>query len=328
MNYSIKSKNRIICNLCKHHCKLKNNQVGICFVNKNIDGELKNLVYNHPSTIAVDPIEKKPLYHFLPNTQTLSIGTIGCNFKCPFCQNHEISQESILNRDITATKEQVIALALKYKCKSISYTYNEPTIFYPYAKDIALFAKEYNLKNIFVTNGYQSNGMIDDMEGVIDAVNIDLKSFNPEYYKKNLKGNLDEIKSNLIKFSKKNIHIEITTLLIEDINTDLNELKEMAKFIVNEIGENTPWHISSFTPKYKMDKHSPTKLKSIMDCYEIGKEAGLNYVYLGNIPSPNETFCPKCDESIIKRFKSKIEYNYLTDGKCPKCDKKIDGIWS
>ena len=184
----VEGKDRITCLLCHHACQLKEEQVGICGVNKNVNGELKTLVYGHPIALNVDPVEKKPLYHFLPGTQVLSFGTIGCNFKCPFCQNWDISQEKTVNEEIEVSPEQMVELALKEGAKSIAYTYNEPTIFYPYAKDIGVIAKEKGLKNIFVSNGFESKEMIEDMATWVDAANIDLKSWDDKYYKKVLKG--------------------------------------------------------------------------------------------------------------------------------------------
>lgn len=319
--------NRIECLLCRHYCKLKSEQIGICKVNQNSNQSLKNLVYNHPSTIAVDPIEKKPLYHFLPSTKSLSIGTLGCNFKCPFCQNWEISQAKFKPSD-KITKEQIVALALKYEAKSISYTYNEPTVFYPFAKDIGEFAKEYGLKNIFVSNGFESKEIIEDMQSWVDGVNIDLKSFKKDYYKKSLKGDLEGVKESLELFAKSDIWLEVTTLIIDKINSDRDELKEMAKFIVNSLGVDTPWHLSAFHPDYKMREHNLTKLKSITDAYEIAVETGINYTYLGNVPTPNQTICPNCETMLIKRDKFRVEKLELKDGKCPKCSEKIAGVWS
>jgi pyruvate formate lyase activating enzyme len=326
--FKIDAKNKMVCQLCRHYCTLKENGVGICGVNKNENGVFKNLVYNHPSTIHIDPVEKKPLYHFLPSTDTLSFGTVGCNFKCPFCQNWQISQTHSIDENIVVTKEQMVALALKQGSKSISYTYNEPTIFYPYAKDVGLFAKEHGLKNIFVTNGFESPEVIEDMASWVDAANVDLKSFTNEYYKKSLKGGLDEVKDTLKLMIKNKIWVEITTLIIDEINSSKDELKEMAEFILNELGSDVPWHLSAFHPDYKMSLHSPTKLKSLTDGFEIAKSVGIKYVYLGNVPVPSETHCPNCNEVLIKRNGFNVVKNILNNGKCPKCNTNITGVWS
>ena len=319
--------NKIECLLCQNYCKLENDKIGICGVNKNNSGKLENLVYGYPVSLNIDPIEKKPLYHFLPNSTTLSYGTIGCNFKCPFCQNWEISQTKNIDKSVVVTPQQIVDLALEYGAKSISHTYNEPTIYYPYAKEIGILAKENGLKNIFVSNGFQSKEMIEDMKTWVDAINIDLKSFNNNYYKKDLKGNLDTILENLKLFYKNKIWIEITTLLIEDINTNKNEIKNIIQFIVKELDNSIPWHISAFTPNYKMKEHKPTKLKTITDIYDLGIKLGLKNIYFGNIPVPNETICPNCNELLILREGFKIIKNLIIDEKCFKCKQNINGIW-
>lgn len=263
----------------------------------------------------------------MPNTRTLSIGTVGCNFKCPFCQNHETSQTSEIDKSIEITKEQIVALALKYECKSISYTYNEPTIFYPFAKDIGVFAKEYGLKNIFVSNGFQSKEIIEDMSSWVDAINVDLKSFNRDYYKKTLKGDLEYLKENLKLISKSDLWLEITTLIIDEINSSNRELKEIASFISKELSRDVPWHLSAFSPKYKMNKHKPTKLKSLTDGFNIAKDEGLNYVYIGNVPVPSETICPNCETTLLKRDSFELKSNILNINKCSKCQESIAGVW-
>lgn len=325
--YKLNDKGKMVCILCRHYCTLKEGHTGICGVNKNENGEYKNLVYNHPSSVNVDPIEKKPLNHFLPSSTSLSFGTVGCNFKCPFCQNWQISQTHNIDESVVVTKEQMVALALKYGAKSISYTYNEPTIFYPYAKDVGLLAKEYNLKNVFVTNGFESKETIEDMANWVDGANVDLKSFNNDYYKKHLKGGLEEVKDSLKLMVEAGMWVEVTTLVIDEINSSSDELKKMAEFIATELGEDVPWHLSAFHPDYKMNEHSPTKLKSLTDAYEIGEKAGLNYIYLGNVPVPSETFCPKCKETLIIRRGFSVTKNILKDGNCPKCNTHIAGVW-
>jgi pyruvate formate lyase activating enzyme len=316
--------NKIECNLCHHHCKLGEGSIGICRVNQNSNQELKNLVYNRPIAIHLDPVEKKPLYHFLPFSSSLSLGTNGCNFKCPFCQNHTISQSSKVANEIF-TKEDIVSLALQNGAKSISYTYTEPTIFYPYARDIALLAKENNLKNIFVSNGYFSSDLINDMEGIVDACNIDLKSFNKDYYKKEIKAHLDVILENLIYLKTKNIWLEITTLIIDGINSEESELREIARFIKLNLGADTPWHISAFFPTYKMLNYPPTNIKSLELAYNIAKEEGLNYVYIGNSHKKYNTNCPSCNEIVIDRDKNSINLN---SGKCPKCNTEIAGVFN
>ena len=321
-------KESIICLLCRHACKLKEGQVGICGVNKNIDGELKTLVYGHPIALNVDPVEKKPLYHLLPGSKVLSFGTVGCNFKCPFCQNWDISQTNIINEDIEMSPEQMVELALKEGASAIAYTYNEPTIFYPYAKDIGVLAKEKGLKNIFVSNGFETPEIIEDMATWVDAANIDLKSWDDAYYKKVLKGGLEEVKDTLRRMVKAGIWVEVTTLLIEGENDSDTTLEEMANFIANDLGVDVPWHLSAFYPHYKMSEHQATGISTLQRAEHIGKKAGLKHIYLGNVPIEGNTYCPECDTLLIDRTGYNVTTNRLKEGSCPHCSKPIAGVWS
>ena len=318
---------KIVCQLCRHYCKLKDGQVGICGVNKNEHQELKNLVYGKVSAINIDPVEKKPLYHFLPGSSSLSIGTVGCNFKCPFCQNWQISQTSSLDGSYSVTAKQLVDIALANGCKSISYTYNEPTIFYPFAKDVALLAKEHGLKNIFVSNGFETPEIIEDMVGVIDAFNIDIKGFNNDYYKKSLKGNLDGVLDTLKRLKKHNFWVECTTLIVPQDNDSDEELSKIANFIANELDTNTPWHISAFHPDYKVQNKSHTPLETLQRAYKIGKKAGLKYIYMGNVQNTNTTFCPNCHKALIERKGFRVEKNIINGDSCPYCNEHIAGIW-
>ena len=320
-------KERIICLLCRHSCKLKEGQIGFCGVNKNENGKHKNLVYGHPVALHVDPVEKKPLNHLLPGTTALSFGTVGCNFRCPFCQNWDISQEHEINENINVSPEEMVAMALEHGCDSIAYTYNEPTIFYPYAKDIGVLAKEKGLKNIFVSNGFESPEIIEDMASWLDAANIDLKSWNEEYYKKALKGGLDEVKDTLRRMVDKGIWIEVTTLLIEGENDSDSDIREMAEFIKNDLGAHVPWHLSAFHPDYKMLDHERTRLETLQRAKKIGEEVGLYYIYLGNVPVHADTHCPECNELLIDRSGYSITINNMEDGHCPNCKREIEGVW-
>lgn len=297
----VEGKEKITCLLCRHYCQLKEDQVGICGVNKNKEGRLKNLVYGHLVALNVDPIEKKPLYHMLPGAKVLSFGTVGCNFKCGFCQNWDISQESKINDEISVSPEQMVDLALEHGAEAIAYTYNEPTIFYPYAKDIGLIAKEKGLKNIFVSNGFESPEIIEDMAAWVDAANIDLKSWDDAYYKKALKGGLEEVKDTLRKMIAAGIWVEVTTLLIEGENDSDADLREMAAFIAEDLGREVPWHLSAFSPNYKMLDHEVTKVETLQRAKEIGKKAGLEHIYLGNVSVDVSTSCSACGFSLIDR---------------------------
>jgi len=326
-NFYRKKGDKIVCLLCRHYCQLKEGQVGICGVNKNTNGKLETLVYGKVSAINIDPIEKKPLYHFLPGTTSLSIGTVGCNFKCPFCQNWQISQSKDLNGSHEVTPEQLVDLALQHGCKSISYTYNEPTIFYPFAKDVALLAKEHGIKNVFVSNGYESPEVIDDMVGVIDAFNIDIKGFNSSYYKKVLKGGLDGVLDTLKRLKERNFWVECTTLIVPGDNDSEEELSKIANFIANELDRDTPWHISAFHPDYKVQDKSATPLETLQKAYNIGKKYGLNYIYMGNVALPSNTECPNCHSILIERIGYRVVKNDIVDGKCKYCQYKIAGVW-
>jgi len=324
----VEGKESIVCLLCRHACKLKEGQTGICGVNQNKEGALKTLVYGHPIALNVDPVEKKPLYHLLPGSKVLSFGTVGCNFKCPFCQNWDISQTNIINESIEVSPEQMVELAIKEGASAIAYTYNEPTIFYPYAKDIGVLAKEKGLKNIFVSNGFETPEMIDDMATWVDAANIDLKSWDESYYKKVLKGGLEAVKDTLRRMVKAGIWVEVTTLLIEGDNDSDEALRQMASFIADDLGVDVPWHLSAFYPNYKMSEHQATGLATLQRAEQIGKKAGLKHIYLGNVPIAGNTYCPECDTLLIDRAGYNVTTNRLQDGSCPHCSKSIAGVWS
>ncbi len=318
---------KIVCLLCKHYCHLGDGQIGLCGVNQNVDSKLVNLVYSHPSVINVDPVEKKPLYHFLPGSMALSVGTVGCNFKCPFCQNWNISQSKDIDTNTIITPQDMIKLAKKYKCNSIAYTYNEPTVFYPYAKDIGVLAKENGIKNIFVSNGFESEEVIKDMKLWLDGANIDLKSWNDEYYKKVLKGGLESVKNNIIGMKKEGIWVEVTTLLIDGENDNDEDIRAMAEFLYNEVGSETPWHLSAFHPDYKMKDRSFTAIQTLQKAYEIAKKVGLKYVYIGNIAMHNDTICPQCGKLLIDRISYDVVKNEIREGRCPDCGRAIEGVW-
>jgi len=324
----VEGKESIVCLLCQHACKLKEGQVGICGVNQNVEDKLKTLVYGHPIALNVDPVEKKPLYHLLPGSKVLSFGTVGCNFKCPFCQNWDISQTNSINKNIEVSPEQMVELALKEGASAIAYTYNEPTIFYPYAKDIGVLAKEKGLKNIFVSNGFETAQVVEDMATWVDAANIDLKSWDESYYKKVLKGGLEAVKETLRHMVKVGIWVEVTTLLIEGDNDIDEALEQMAAFIANDLGVDVPWHLSAFYPNYKMSEHQATGIETLQRAERIGKKAGLKHIYLGNVPIAGNTYCPECDKLLIDRTGYKVTTNRLQEGCCPHCSKAIKGVWS
>ncbi len=279
------NKEKIQCLLCENRCKLSEGQIGLCSANSNLNMELESFVYGYPIAMNVDPIEKKPLIKFLQNTDTFSIGTFGCNMHCKWCQNHNISQVSAQSLETGNYYEpkQIVKMAMENNCQSIAYTYNEPTIFYPYAKEVGLLAKEKGLKNIFVSNGFQTDEIIEDMASWVDACNIDLKSINQKIYSDYIKADVSKVLRNLKLLVKKGVHVEVTTLIIPDLNDSNDELKQIASFIKNELNENTVWHVSAFHPSYKMLDRTATPPSSVLRAKKIGEEVGLNFVVTGNI---------------------------------------------
>ena len=324
---------KLKCTLCRHNCLVYPGQAGICQVRVNLDGTLYSLVYAKPVSIHVDPIEKKPLFHFLPGANALSLATVGCNFKCANCQNYEISQYKYEGVNVVpgefVSPEKVVELAIKTGSEVIAYTYTEPTIFWEYVIDIARLAKEKGIKNILVTNGYISEEALKDGKGIIDAANIDFKSMRKDFYSKVVKARLDKFLDSLIFYKKIVPWIEVTTLIIPGLNDSEEELRDIARFIVRELGAHTPWHISRFFPQYKLTYLPPTPKKTITTAVEIGYEEGLRFVYAGNIPgSPYETtFCPVCHTPLIKRLGYEIVENNIDKGRCPACGEKIEGVW-
>lgn len=322
----------IRCALCNHRCLIPEGKRGVCMVRENQKGKLYSLVYGKVIAANIDPVEKKPVYHFYPGHQSFSIATVGCNFRCSFCQNWDISQYprdsggGIIGKDYTP--ELVVEGALASKCQSVSYTYTEPTVSYEFTKDCGELAHKKGLKNIYVTNGFMTREMIDNAK-FIDVARIDLKSFNDEYYRKICGGRLDPVLENLKYFKKKGTWIEVVTLVVPKQNDSDKELKQIAEFISDELGPGTPWHISAFHPDYKMADGQRTPLATLERAYKIGKEAGLQYIYVGNIESKlgRDTLCPKCGETLIKRAWFDILENKLKGGKCPKCETKISGYF-
>lgn len=322
---------KVQCNLCAHRCKINEGKKGICLVRENRDGTLYTLVYGRTISQHVDPIEKKPLFNFYPGTTAYSIATVGCNFKCQFCQNWEISQmvrDEHLIMGNEASPESIVENAKKYGSKSIAYTYTEPTIFFEYAYDTAKLAHEVDIKNVFVTNGYMTEEAIKKIEPYLDAANVDLKSFSDDFYRKLCGAKLQPVLDALKLMKKLGIWVEVTTLIIPTLNDSSEELREIAKFIVNELGEGTPWHISRFYPAYNLTDKPPTPIETIHKAREIGLNEGLKYVYEGNVPGSTgeNTYCPNCKNLIIERLGYQIINKATKDGKCPYCESKIYGV--
>ncbi len=321
------------CLLCAHHCHIKPNGLGICQVRLNKGGTLYSLVYGKIIAQHVDPIEKKPLFHFLPGSQSLSIGTVGCNFQCDFCQNYEIAQYPRLEGGVLGQEiapETVVEAALATGAQSISYTYNEPTVFFEFALDCARLATKAGLKNVFVTNGYMTTQALDEIFPDLHAANVDLKAFREEFYRKHCKARLAPVLETLKHLKKQGVWLEVTTLIIPGENDDPAELKDIARFIREELGPETPWHVTRFFPRYRLLTRPATPLESLHRAYEIGKEEGLRYVYTGNVPGEDgeKTFCWQCGELLIDRYGfGVLSYRLTPEGNCPRCGAKIDGVW-
>lgn len=322
--------NTVKCHLCAHHCVISQNKRGICGVRGNRGGTLYSIVYGKSIAENIDPIEKKPLFHFLPGTKSFSIATAGCNFRCLHCQNYDISQMP-RDRDVIIGKElapvDIVALAKKAGCKSISYTYTEPTIYFEYAHETAKIAFAEGLKNVFVTNGYITESPLREISPYLDAANIDLKSFTEGFYKKICGAKLQPVLDAIKLYHELNIWIEITTLIIPTYNDSSHELEQIAAFIKN-LGEEIPWHITTYHPTYRLADQSRTPVTSLLQARDIGLRAGLRYVYTGNVPGePGEnTYCYKCGELLIERRGFFIINNKIKNGKCYKCQSNIDGI--
>ncbi len=322
---------QVRCNLCAHRCLIKDGKRGICLVRENREGTLYTLVYGRTISQAVDPVEKKPLFNFYPGTTAFSIATVGCNFRCQFCQNWEISQvvrdeHLIMGRE--ATPEQLVANAKRYGCRSIAYTYTEPTIFTEYAYDTAKLAHEAGIANIYVTNGYMTEEMLEVFAPYLDAANVDLKAWSDEFYRKYCGARLQPVLDSLKKMKELGIWVEVTTLVIPTLNDSDEELRHIAEFIAQELGVETPWHISRFYPHYKLTDKPPTPIATLNRAREIGMAAGLRYVYQGNVPGSQgeNTFCYNCGKLLIGRYGYRIMEYHIKGSKCVHCGAQIDGV--
>jgi len=323
---------RVSCFLCHHKCVIADGQFGICHVRQNIKGKLFSLNYGKLAAYHVDPVEKKPLYHFLPGSNSYSIASIGCNFSCDFCQNWQISQaaeaRNLRTKEFAVQPEDVVADAIRSQCKSISYTYTEPTIYFEFAYECAQLARKKNMKNIFVTNGYMSEVALQKIAPFLDAANIDIKSFKETFYHTRCKAHLGPVLDNIRLMKKLGIWIELTTLLIPGENDSIDELTNIAQFIA-QVDINIPWHVSAFRPEYKLTDKIATPLATLEQAYRIGKKSGLKFIYLGNVTSEegSTTFCPSCTKPLIKRMGFLVTGNYVKGGKCGFCNAEVKGVW-
>jgi len=330
MLYEQLPQENVKCNLCSHRCVIHNSKKGICRVRENIGGKLYMLNYGKLIAQHVDPIEKKPLFHFYPGSTAYSIATAGCNFQCEYCQNYDISQmpfreNRIIGQD--SAPEETLMQAIQNGCKSIAYTYTEPTIFYEYAFDVAQLAHDKNIKNIFVTNGFITSEALQKIAPYLDAANVDLKSFSNDFYKKICKSKLQPVLDIIKMLNQLKIWTEVTTLVIPTLNDTEQEFHSIAEFIMS-VSREIPWHISAFYPAYKLKYLPPTPFEVLIKAREIGLKTGLNNVYLGNVTNNvhADTRCPGCGQILIERTSFGIIKNKIQDGHCPNCGREIAGV--
>ncbi|MDX2479409.1 MAG: AmmeMemoRadiSam system radical SAM enzyme [Desulfuromusa sp.] len=327
--YQKLDENRVRCQLCAHYCVIDSGQKGLCQVRENRDGTLYSLVYGRTISQNIDPIEKKPLHHFYPGSNAFSIGTPGCNFRCDWCQNWEISQmpreqHFILGNELSPA--EIVSAAVSSSCRSIAYTYTEPTIFFEYSYDIAHLARNAGIANIYVSNGYMSAEMLELFHPWLDAVNIDLKAFRDATYRKHVGARLQPVLDSLKRLSDYGVWLEVTTLVIPGVNDDMRELQDIAEFITTELGPETPWHVSRFFPQYKMAQTLPTPPETLHQAEEVGRKAGLKHVYTGNLGTETDTNCAVCGKLLIRRNRFGIGNRVDKRGCCSHCGVRVAGV--
>jgi pyruvate formate lyase activating enzyme len=327
------AENRVHCRLCRFFCRIAEGHSGRCGVRVNQGGVLYTRVYGRSVASNVDPIEKKPLFHVLPGSKSFSIATVGCNFRCLHCQNATISQWPLTHKEIPGeamSPDEVVASALAADCRSIAYTYTEPTIYYEYAADIMRLAHAAGLKNVFVSNGYTSTEALEAIAPWLDAANIDLKGFTEVFYRTVTGAGLDGVLSTLRDYRRLGIWLEVTTLIIPGHNDDDAQLQGIAGFIVDELGVDTPWHVTAFYPAWQMQNVSPAPAATVLRARKIGLDAGLHHVYVGNIPGTDgeTTYCPNCRATVLARNGYRINELQFDTGRCRCCGTRIAGVWT
>ena len=323
---------KVQCELCPKLCLIGPGQSGECRVRINIDGVLRTVVYGYPCSIHIDPVEKKPLFHFLPGSKILSIATVGCNLHCKNCQNWEISQANPEDGNVPAYNcppERLIAETNKYQCPSIAYTYTDPIVYYEYTYDSAKLAHEAGIRNVLVTAGYINEEPWKKLLGHIDAANIDLKAITEDFYREVCSATLQPVQNALILAKASEIMVEVTNLVIPTLNDEPEQLRELSRWIRMNLGADTPLHFSGFYPRYQMRNLPATSLRTLEKARKIAMDEGLNYVYIGNVASREgqNTYCPDCKKLLIERSGYTILKNRLRFGRCPDCSKEIYGVW-
>ncbi len=333
MLYERQANDIVRCYLCGHRCTIRPGQTGACRVRRNTGGRLETLNYESVVAVNIDPIEKKPLYHFLPGSRSLSVAAAGCNFQCAFCQNWQISQlpqTGKVDTGVTVEPARLVEEAVSHGCASISYTYTEPTVFFELAYDTAGLAKAAGLGNCFVSNGFMTPEAVRAIAPVLDAINVDLKAFRDETYRRVMKGRLEPVLECLRTLVAEGVWVEVTTLVVPGLNDSEAELGDIARFIAGELGPDVPWHISRFHGDFQMADTPATPIATLQRAREIGQDAGLRYLYIGNayLPGAGDTRCPQCDSVVLKREGLGLAENHLADGTCPTCATAIAGRWS
>ncbi len=321
---------KIKCKLCPRECVIDDHERGYCGVRENRDGQYYTLVYARPCTYHVDPIEKKPLFHFLPGSTAFSIATAGCNLNCKFCQNWQISQ--VTPEQINSyylPPEQVAKLSADYRAESMAYTYNEPTIFFEFMYDTAIQAKKYDLNNVVITAGFIQQQPVEDLCKVVDAIKIDLKAFRQKYYEHIVRGELKPVLKAIETIHKQNVWLEIVYLVVPTLNDGEDEIRDLARWMKQNIGPDVPIHFTRFYPQYLLKNLPPTPISTLERCKAIADAEGLHYVYIGNVPghSAEHTYCPRCNKILIERMGFVVRRNALKNGHCPDCGTKIPGKW-
>jgi pyruvate formate lyase activating enzyme len=319
------------CNACAHRCVLRPGRIGICGVRQNRGGWLYTLAYGQIVAAKAEPIEKKPLYHFMPGSYAYSIGTQGCNFHCSFCQNWEISQaprEGLVPESRNVTPEELVVEAAAAGARTIAYTYVEPTIFIEFALDSMVRARAAGLHNVFVTNGYETPEAIELVAPYLDAANVDLKAGNDDFYRRVCGGRWEPVREAIVEMRRREIWVELTTLIIPGLNDDRHELRALAEWIATAIGPETPWHLTRFLPAYRLNNVPPTPASTLLEAAAIAREVGLRHVYVGNAPEVVDatTRCARCGEVLISRSDFSVTQWGLNDGCCPRCKHSLAGF--
>ncbi len=317
---------KIMCKLCARHCVISDSKAGLCSVRVNENNKLYTKNYGLAAPINVDPIGKKPLFHFYPESLVLSLGTAGCNFKCDYCQNYELSQRSI--EDVSTKKvtpKKILALARKYNCQGVAWTYNEPTIWYEFVSDSARFLKSKGLFNVFVTNGYMDKEPFVELSHLIDAVNIDINAFSDEFYAKISRAHLNPVLDTCKLAKELGLHVEISYLLVPPLNSSPLEIQKLSRWIINTMGKETPLHFLRFFPTHRLKEIPSTPREALVEAQRIAKMEGLLNVYINNIKGSRyqDTYCPECGEMLVHREEFFTILNRVSNGKCPKCKSAI-----